>query len=196
MLAGGERDSLEAARTDRLQGRDRFGGNLRGSDTEVTSHPKADVMLAEAEAAADEIRQSAMKDAHRVRTRANDDARSMVVQARRDALWITKESQGLADEIEALARRYEADVYGRVTELRRVVQKTEQLLKSVAAGNLSGHPEPVPIDDETLPEDIHVVVAPDVAPDPEELSEPPTESAEDLPESVRRLLDRLSEQAR
>ena len=101
MLAGGERDSLEAARTDRLQGRDRFGGNLRGSDTEVTSHPKADVMLAEAEAAADEIRQSAMKDAHRVRTRANDDARSMVVQARRDALWITKESRGLADEIEA-----------------------------------------------------------------------------------------------
>ena len=77
-----------------------------------------------------------------------------------------------------------------------MVQKTEQLLKSVAAGNLSGHPEPVPIDDETLPEDIHVVVAPDVAPDPEALSEPPTESAEDLPESVRRLLDRLSEQAR
>ena len=176
---------------DELESRVRAVGAGLHRVREVDARRPEQALLAEAEHGADEIVRRAMLEASTARRRAADDARSGQIQARRDALRLIESSRKLADEIVASARSQEAGVYDRVRTLRRVVRRTEKLLRSVAAGQGEGQAVVTVPDAQATGGDFHVVLAADGPSTSETPSGDRARIAEAIPEPVRSLLEQL-----
>lgn len=155
-----------------------------------------DQLMVEAKQDIGRIRQMAQASAERTIRDASDEAQRSMIDARRDALALMERSRAEADAVVTEGRLEQAALEERIIELRRVVRRTEHLMKAMASGAMGDVAKAgtvlAAIEVEDQPVRVELDQSGNLRVDASLPAEDVTPAAgTSLPDSVDRLLDQL-----